>query len=303
VRKGEPLPWIVPDGLWERIEPLLPKVERRYRHPGRRRLSDRQVLCGILFVLYTAIPWEFLPQELGFGSGMTCWRWLAEWQEAGVWQRLHELLLAELHAAERLDWSRAVVDSSHVRALKGGPKPARVRRPRQDRLEAPCDHRRRGHPPGRAADRRQPSRRHPTPATDRGDPTGTRPTRPTRRRPDALYADRAYDHDKYRRQVNAKAITPHIARRGVPHGSGLGVYRWVVEQTVALLHWFRRLRTRWEIRDDIHEAFMSLACAIICLPQAHNMIILLGVLNAKSSTMPSACHRFCRNWPLATSQM
>ena len=85
------------------------------------------MLCGILFVLYTAIPWEFLPQELGFGSGMTCWRRLAEWQKAGVWQRLHEVLLAELHAADRLDWSKAVVDGSHVRALKGGPKPVRAR--------------------------------------------------------------------------------------------------------------------------------------------------------------------------------
>jgi hypothetical protein len=72
VRKGEQPPWIVPDGLWERIEPLLPVVERRSDHPGRRRLDDRKVLSGILFVLYTGIPWEFLPQELGFGSRMTC---------------------------------------------------------------------------------------------------------------------------------------------------------------------------------------------------------------------------------------
>jgi transposase len=127
VRKGEQPPWIVPDGLWERIEPLLPQVERRYRYPGRRPLPDRKVLCGILFVLYTGIPWEFLPQQLGFGSGMTCWRRLAQWHEAGVWQRLHELLLAELHAADKLDWSKAVIDSSHVRAMKGGPKPARAR--------------------------------------------------------------------------------------------------------------------------------------------------------------------------------
>ncbi len=73
VRKGQQPPWIVPDGLWERIEPLLPVVPRRADHPGRKRLDDRKVLCGILFVLYTGIPWEFLPQELGFGSGMTCW--------------------------------------------------------------------------------------------------------------------------------------------------------------------------------------------------------------------------------------
>ncbi len=76
-----------------------------------------------MFVLYTAIPWEFLPQEMGYGSGMTCWRRLRDWTEAGVWQQLHELLLAELHAANLLDWSRAAVDGSHVRALKGGRKP------------------------------------------------------------------------------------------------------------------------------------------------------------------------------------
>jgi transposase len=127
VRRGEQPPWIVPDGLWQRIEPLLPQPARNPRYPGRKRISDRRVLCGILFVLHTGIQWEFLPQELGFGSGMTCWRRLQEWNAAGVWQRLHELLLAELHAAGKLDWSRAVIDSSHVRAARRGPKAARAR--------------------------------------------------------------------------------------------------------------------------------------------------------------------------------
>ncbi len=78
------------------------------------------MLCGILYVLHTGIQWEYLPRDLGFGSGITCWRRLRDWNAAGVWQRLHEILLAELNAAARLDWSRCVVDSSHVRALKGG---------------------------------------------------------------------------------------------------------------------------------------------------------------------------------------
>ena len=90
-------------------------------------MDDRRVLCGILFVLYTGIRWEWLPNELGFGCGMTCWRRLRDWNNAGVWQRLHEVLLAELRAADKLDLSRAVVDSSHIRALKGGPKPAGAR--------------------------------------------------------------------------------------------------------------------------------------------------------------------------------
>ncbi len=120
-------PWEVEEGLWELIEPLLPRVERRFRYPGRKRLDDRRALCGILFVLYTGISWEFLPQELGYGSGMTCWRRLRDWHEAGVWQRLHEVLLAQLNAARMIDWSRAAVDGSHVRALKGGAKPGPAR--------------------------------------------------------------------------------------------------------------------------------------------------------------------------------
>ena len=120
-------PWEVEDGLWELIEPLLPRPQRRFRNPGRRRLDDRKAPCGILFVLYTGIAWEFLPQELGYGSGMTCWRRLRDWHQAGVWQRLHELLLARLNAAGALDWSRAAADGSHVRALKGAAKPAQAR--------------------------------------------------------------------------------------------------------------------------------------------------------------------------------
>ncbi len=117
---------LVSDELWELVEPLIPEVPRRYRHPGRRRLDERRVLTGILFVLQTGIPWEYLPQEMGCGSGMTCWRRLREWQEAGVWQRLHELLLAKLREADRIDWSRAVIDSSHVRAVGGARRPVQA---------------------------------------------------------------------------------------------------------------------------------------------------------------------------------
>ncbi len=82
--------------------------------------------------------------------------------------------------------------------------------------------------------------------------------------PDVVLADRGYDHDKYRRLVWDLGAKPQIARRGTEHGSGLGTQRWVVERAFAHLHWFRRLRIRWDIRDDIHEAFLSLACSIIC---------------------------------------
>jgi len=120
-------PWVVSDALWQRVEPLLPKRKRRLRYPGRKRLPDRQALQGILFVLQTGISWPHLPLELGFGSGVTCWRRMDEWQRAGVWERLHELLLARLRAAGEIEWSRAVADSSHVQAKKGAARRARAR--------------------------------------------------------------------------------------------------------------------------------------------------------------------------------
>jgi transposase len=120
-------PWIVSDELWTLIEPLLPKHPRRFRYPGRRRLPDREALQGVLFVLCTGIAWRHLPPELGFGSGSTCWRRLEEWQQAGVWDDLHALLLARLRAAGEIDFSRAVADSSQVQAKKGAPRRARAR--------------------------------------------------------------------------------------------------------------------------------------------------------------------------------
>ena len=118
---------LLDDELWRLVEPLLPVRRRRFHHPGRKRLDDRRTLLGILFVLRTGIAWQQLPQELGYGSGMTCWRRLKEWQQAGVFQALHERLLAELRAAGRLDLSRTVCDSASLRALLGAIKPGPVR--------------------------------------------------------------------------------------------------------------------------------------------------------------------------------
>jgi transposase len=112
---------LLDDQLWNLIEPFLPPPKpRRVRCPGRRPLVPRHMLTRILFVLKSGIPWNMLPQELGCGSGMTCWRYLRAWQRAGVWQRLHALLLAKLREADTRDWSRAVVDSSPGRAVLGG---------------------------------------------------------------------------------------------------------------------------------------------------------------------------------------
>ena len=112
---------ILDDELWKLVEPLLPPPKkRRRRNPGRKPKDNRSVLTGILFVLKTGIPWEYLPKEMGCGSGMTCWRRLRDWQEAGVWEKIHCVLLQKLEEAQQIDWSRGVVDSTSVRAVFGG---------------------------------------------------------------------------------------------------------------------------------------------------------------------------------------
>ena len=112
---------LLSDELWSRIESLLPPAKpRRSDHPGRKPLAARQVLTGILFILKTGLRWNDLPCEMGCGSGSRYRRWLKAWTEAGVWSRLHEVLLAELNEAGKIDWSRAAVDGSYVRARGGG---------------------------------------------------------------------------------------------------------------------------------------------------------------------------------------
>lgn len=118
---------LVSDELWRLIEPLLPPEPPKPKG-GRPRLSDRAALTGILFVLRSGVPWEMLPREMGCGSGMTCWRRLHEWQAAGVWEKLHRLLLDRLRGADQIDWGRAVVDSASVRAVLGGRKRAPIPR-------------------------------------------------------------------------------------------------------------------------------------------------------------------------------
>ena len=120
---------IVSDELWEIVQPLLPPPKpRRKRFPGRQPIDDRKALTGILFILKTGNAWSDLPREMGCGSGMTCWRRLRDWQAAGVWTMLHQVMLSLLHGEGKLDWSRALVDSSSVRAVFGGPKLATIRR-------------------------------------------------------------------------------------------------------------------------------------------------------------------------------
>ena len=118
---------LVPDDLWEAIEPLLPAEPLKPKE-GRPRIPDRYALGGIIFVLRTGCPWRLLPKLFGCGSGTTCWQRLRDWQQAGVWHRLHETLLNWLGDEARIAWSRASVDSLSVRAKRGACRLVRTRR-------------------------------------------------------------------------------------------------------------------------------------------------------------------------------
>ena len=118
---------IVPDELWSYLEPLLP-AEKPKPKGGRPRISDRACLTGIVFVLKTGIPWEYLPAQMGCGSGMTCWRRLRDWYRAGIWRKLHQVMLERLADGHRIDWERAAIDSAAVATPGGARQQARTRR-------------------------------------------------------------------------------------------------------------------------------------------------------------------------------
>jgi transposase len=126
---------LVSDELWEVLELLLPP-ESPKPQGGRPRVDDRAALTGIIFVLKSGIPWEMVPQEMGCGSGVTCWRRLREWQEAGLWERLHRVLLNRLGEADQIEWERACLDSASIPAKRGAQKPERIRRIKEKRAQS-----------------------------------------------------------------------------------------------------------------------------------------------------------------------
>jgi transposase len=258
---------IVSDALWDRLEPLLPPPKpRRFRYPGRKPLDRRKVVTGIIFVLKTGIPWEGLPAELGYGSGMTCLNYLKELQSAGVWDTLHLLLLDELQSADKIDWSRAAVDSTHARALGGGENSGKNP---TDRGKLGTKHHivtdANGIPLAvTATGSNKADVSEATHVIDSVTPIMGKVGRP-RQRPDEVYMDRGYDSDRLRQELRRRGIIPHIAQRNIEHGSGLGSYRWVVERTASWLHSFRRLRLRTDRNGLVQNAFIALASSLICM--------------------------------------
>jgi transposase len=207
---------------------------------------DRACLTGIVFVLRSDIPWQMLPQELGCGSGMTCWRRLRDCQLAWMWDLIHFALLDWLARDDQIDWSGAVVDSCSIRAVYGGdqtPNPT-DRAKRGSKRHLICDGR--GVPLAvRLNGANRNDSQEALALVDAIPPLRGERGRP-RQRPDCVLGDRGYDAAAIRRGLRARRTVPLLAIRRTEHGSGLGRWRWVEERTFAWLSQFRHLRVRYD---------------------------------------------------------
>lgn len=145
--------------LWRQLQPLIPAFVPSAKGGARKRtVSDEAALNGILFVLHTGIAWEDLPQELGYGSGMTCWRRLRDWNAAGVWEKLHHTMLVRLREHDQIDWSRASIDGSSVPSPRGGQETGPNPTDRGKLGQAAHRRRRAGHSAGGAGQWCEPAR-------------------------------------------------------------------------------------------------------------------------------------------------
>ena len=254
----------MPDEFFDLVAHHLPPEQPVGPRGGRPRVGHRVVVRVIWFVLATGTRWEDVPAELGC-SGRTAHRRLRAWEELGVWDRLHADLLRLLRQQDKVDPDTVIVDSVIVRAFGGG----------EDTGPSPVD-------------RGRPGTKHTLMVDPHGVPLAIRtaganvsdhvqiipilmdfphvggvPGRP-KELPDDLYADRGYDSAGARALLAWLGVEPHIAKRGEPHGSGLGAVRWVVERTISWVKGLRRMRVRYDRLGVIRDAWATLAASVIC---------------------------------------
>jgi transposase len=254
----------MPEEFYELAVVHLPEESVPGAAGGRRRIEHYTVLKVIWFVLVTGCRWKDVPRELGC-CGETARMRLKAWEEAGIWDTIHQTFLALLRQKNKLDMHTAIIDSTQVRAFGGGeltgPSPV-DRRKTGTKYTLLVD--RHGVPlviqtaPANTSDQRQ------ILSTTVAFPqVGGKPGRP-KTHPDKLYADAGYDSDATRCILRFLGIEPHIRRKNSSHGSHLGKIRWVVERTISWVKGLRRMRIRYDRLGTMIDAWTTMAAAVVC---------------------------------------
>lgn len=255
----------MPEKFYELARPMLLAEKEIGPAGGRRPKSHHTVLKVIWFVLVTSCRWKDVPKEMGC-CGETARTRLQAWEQAGLWDQLHQLLLPLLNHEKQLHLETAIIDTTQVRAFGGGAATG----------PSPVDRRKKGTKYALLVDRDGvPLVLRAVPA-DRSDqvvilPTvvefpavGGKPGRPLTH-PKQLYADAGFDCEATRNILRWLGIEPHIRHRNGDHGSHLGRVRWVVERTISWIKGLRRMRVRYDRSETSLDAWTSLAAAVVCL--------------------------------------
>ncbi|WP_211227005.1 IS5 family transposase [Amycolatopsis benzoatilytica] len=255
---------LVPDELWDLVEPLIPAFVARPQGGGTAPLEPRQVFTAIVYVLTSGCAWRDLPPSFGVPF-QTAHRRFTQWTEQGLWRELHHVLLDELGSRGLLDWSRAIVDGACVRAKKGGsltgPSPVDRGKP-GSKIHVLSD--RGGLPLTVAISAANTHDSHALKPLVMAIPAVKSRRGPRRGRPGKLHADKAYDQPALRRWVAAHGIGVRIARKGIESAEKLGKHRWVIERTMAWFTGYRRLTLRYERKAGHFLAFLQLGAAVTC---------------------------------------
>ncbi|MFF3363733.1 IS5 family transposase [Streptomyces misionensis] len=255
--------WIVPDGLWEIARPLLPPARVRPQGGGVANIDDEAVFAAIIYVLVSGCAWRALPPCFG-ASKSTVHRRFLIWSRAGVWGRLHQKVLELLDSQGLVDLSRAVLDSAHVRAKKGGELAG----------PSPVDRGKPGSKMHILSDANGLPLRVGLSAANTHDSLALKPmvahfhvgreSHSDHSKPQRLHADKAYDVADLRRWLHSQRIGVRIARKGIDSSERLGRRRWVIERTISWLTGYRRLSPRYERHPHNYLAFLGLAAALCC---------------------------------------
>jgi len=255
----------MPEKYYELAGPLLPPVKEPAPDGGRPPTPHRIVLKVIWFVLVTGCRWKDVPKEMGC-CGETARTRMQTWERAGIWDRLHQLLLTMLNHEKQLHLETVVIDTTLVRAFGGGDATG----------PSPVDRRKKGTKYTLLVDREGvplviravPANRSDhceiLPAVVAFPNVAGKPGRP-RTHPDHLYADAGFDCETTRTLLRWLGIEPHIRYRNDKHGSHLGRVRWVVERTISWIKGLRRMRVRYDRLGTSIDAWTSIAAAVVCL--------------------------------------